>query len=186
MKKITLVLFTIMSIFLLSCCAVSEEDNINDKKERFFQDEKFIIVDKNFVDKTWIIERILTDEQDSLYRSELYRTDDGKTHVGSFRISQELWNKKDIGDTLYFEFILKERFFKVKNNREPKVELPTPEEFNEMCDDAIEEIEEEFGHTKIEEMTNLELERKLLELERQLQSIHDEMDQIRYKLENND
>lgn len=182
MKKIILTLAILMSLSIMSCCTMSEEENIKKKKEMYFQDEYFVIIEKNLVDKAWIIKRVASETEDSLDCTELYSFNDGLNHTGSFRISDELWNKKDVGDTLYFEYILKERFFKIKNTKKPKKELPTPEEFNEKADKIIEEIEEEYGHTKIEEMTNLELERKLLDLERQMISIQDEMEQIKDRL----
>jgi hypothetical protein len=61
------------------------------------------------VTKIWLIQRISNPIEHAELTSE-------KAYHGRFCVSKDLWYNKKIGDTLYFEFINKDRFFKIEKN----------------------------------------------------------------------
>jgi hypothetical protein len=110
MKKILLVLL----VFFSSCHKID--------KENYYINEKFILVGTNEVDgfsndkfhkplvtKIWLIERVSNPTE----HAELTSEDE---YNGRFKITKDLWYNRKIGDTLYFEFINKDRFFKIKKH----------------------------------------------------------------------
>lgn len=112
---ITIPLFAIF-VLALTYFLVFEQRVNNHKK--LIENEKFVIVGANESPdvtpdkfrrptsiKVWLIQRINDPTQFAELRSDR----------GAFRISNELWYNKSEGDTLYFEYIAKYRFFTIKN-----------------------------------------------------------------------
>jgi len=113
MKKIFLI-FT-LALAMFSCENVEPETKTYDE-EQYFVNEKFKIVATNGVgdvyqkynqpvqNKKWLIQRL----NDTTYCGEItsYQSD-------GFYITDELWYNKSVGDTLYFEFIGRWRFFRI-------------------------------------------------------------------------
>lgn len=110
MKKIVFIL----CVFLFVSC----EPNSNRGSNECYLNEKFIIVSSNedtglsndkfhkpILVKKWLIQRLSNTTQ----FAELTSNDS----YDRFRIINELWYNKSVGDTLYFEFILKDRFFEI-------------------------------------------------------------------------
>jgi hypothetical protein len=62
--------------------------------------------------KTWLVQRVA----DTTQFAELTSYD--HNYAGGFRITNELWYNKGIGDTVFFEYICKDRFFKIKGQHE--------------------------------------------------------------------
>lgn len=92
------------------------------RKSSHYLNEKFIIVSSNeesglsndkfhkpILVKKWLIQSL----SDTTQFAEL------TSHGGykQFYITKELWYNKNVGDTLYFEYILKERFFTIYNKK---------------------------------------------------------------------
>lgn len=62
--------------------------------------------------KTWLIQRVA----DTTEFAELSSYEE----TNGFRITNELWYNKGIGDTVFFEYICKDRFFKIKGQHEKR------------------------------------------------------------------
>ena len=109
MKKTIIFIFTM--ILMISCS--QESNKVDEKSNLHFNNEKFKIVSSNkylggdysqpLEEKRWLIQRLL----DTTYYAELSSIDN------NFNITNELWYNKDVGDTLYFVFIGKYRFFRI-------------------------------------------------------------------------
>jgi hypothetical protein len=119
--KAFVVIFVIQILAVFVTC--SDEKEKNDARF-YFLNENFILVDKkeNMTAKdgnpikirTWIIHRV-NNPVDSVYVGEIssqVRSDDKGDH--EFYITNELWYNKQIGNTIHFDFIRKNRFYKVK------------------------------------------------------------------------
>lgn len=86
-----------------------------------FRNEKLIIVGTNeghgftedkyhkpILIKIWLVQRV----NDTTQFAELTSRGD----FDDWKITEELWYSKGIGDTLYFDYILKNRFFTINNS----------------------------------------------------------------------
>lgn len=143
--------------------ACSEETN---REDTFFVNEKFIILstnqsearetqDKSVVStyvKVWLIQRINESSQDSITCCELTNNEhDG--FVG-FHITNALWYNKAVGDTLFFEYILKERFFKMHKK------------FVKNTDNFVQEKEESFS-----ESSSIDIDIQAFKVEQELEKL---------------
>jgi len=92
-----------------------------DNKESLYYNEKLVIVRTSNGDgytqdkfhrpinvKIWLVRRV----KDTTDYAELSSAYDG-SYPNNFRISNELWYSKNVGDILHFEKIRKDRFFKI-------------------------------------------------------------------------
>jgi hypothetical protein len=61
--------------------------------------------------KTWLVQRVADTTEFAELTS--YTRD-----VKTFKITNELWYNKGVGDTVCFKYILKDRFFKIKGRYE--------------------------------------------------------------------
>jgi hypothetical protein len=96
-----------MTLFI-SCCEITYDT------ETYYVNEKFLLIDKTQKEmvvegntknvRTWVVQRVVV-ENDSVMTAEI---DDRGCGCGI--ITDEKWNNRNIGDTLFFEYILKERF----------------------------------------------------------------------------
>jgi hypothetical protein len=88
-----------------------------DSEISLYRNEKLIIVKSNATEsqqpidiKIWLVQRA----KDTTEYAELKSLrSGGRYDDNNFYISNALWYKKKIGDTLYFDYILRRRFFKI-------------------------------------------------------------------------
>lgn len=114
MKKILLLL--VIGIGLMSC-AKKEESTLN---PNFLYNETCVIKKINEDRKTWLIQRTSNPQE----FAELYVENDptpnscecGTMHT--FLIPAHYFYNKKIGDNVYFDYILKDRFFIIENFEE--------------------------------------------------------------------
>ena len=109
MKKIYLLLAVVI---MCSCCTIMPDPDVH------FVDEKFVLIEKTEKEmningntknvRTWKIQRNIV-TGDSLEIGVI--NNKGCVYI----INDELWYNKEVGDTLYFEYIRKDRFYKVEN-----------------------------------------------------------------------
>ena len=167
MKKIYLLLAVVI---MCSCCTIMPDPDVH------FVDEKFVLIEKTEKEmdingntknvRTWKIQRNIV-TGDSLEIGVI--NNKGCDYI----INDELWYNKEVGDTLYFEYIRKDRFYKVKSlgavgvGEYDAVETPmsiTPEQVLE---------------TTVINMNKMEMERFILEKERQLMSLEREIETLK-------
>lgn len=167
MKKLILLFF---AIFTLSCCEVVYDPEV------FYVDEYFTLIDRTQREmvvngntmnvRVWKIQRVIVDG-DSIMVGEII--DDGGCGCGI--ITDELWKSRNIGDTLFFNFINKERF--TLSNFElwgdlTAIPVETPK-VNTTQEPVI-----------ITNFTNsLERDRRILEIERQIMSLQLELNTLK-------
>ena len=170
MKKIYLLLAVVL---MCSCCTIMPDPDVH------FLDEKFVLIEKTEREmninsntknvRTWKIQRVKA-SGDSLKIGVI----DNKSC--DCIINDELWYNREVGDTLHFEYIRKDRFYKVKNlgavgvGEYDAVETPmsiTPEQVLE---------------TTVINMNKMEMERFILEKERQLMSLEREIETLKESL----
>lgn len=176
MKKILLLLVVALSV---SCCAIVIDE------ETHFVEEKFMLIDKSekemVVDgdteniRTWKIQRI-SSIADSLEIGEMSNYEDG---CGCGILTDDLWNSREVGDTLYFEYIRKDRFHKVVNlavtysGDYVTVEVP------------LSISPEEVKATTAISMNKMEVERAILAKERELMALEREIDNLKESIDDN-
>lgn len=160
MKKIL-----ILSVLLSLIACTSEEDKQKARQAAYYLDEDFVIINTSTShfstipmpssEMYWLVERVTQVNPDSIEVAELSK----EPVIGTFAISKELWYNKKIGDTLHFEYILKERFFKVAKKKIQPEEKPV----------------EAIAPTEIGSVDKIEMTMKKQELERQLMEINDKL-----------
>jgi len=171
----------ILLLFVSSCAnEITEED--------YFMNEDFTLIDRtesiSMNDNhpttiwTWVIERSSSkgDSVEIAKISNVALTPEeaqncGCTTTAEFMITSELWYNKMVGDKLHFDYIRKNRFFKIVNDDrlyniiskptekpEPQPQIITPTVSND-----------------------LETERKIMELERQKIQVEMELEKLKMK-----
>lgn len=108
MKKLIIIL---LFLFTISCKEKNHDElYFNEKFKIVKTNESSAITNDKFHEpifvKKWLIQRL----SDTTMYAELSNYDDYY-----FKITNTLWYNKNIGDTLYFEYIRKDRFFKIYN-----------------------------------------------------------------------
>ena len=176
---ITIYSIMLFAFTLSSCHVTTEEEKRAEREKVYFLDEKFIIISTsggeiahqangNHIptnEKNWLVQRVKEVYPDTLEFAELHNT----PQIGTFAINNELWYSKQIGDTLFFEYILKERFFKVAK-KDTKPTTPAPVKVETVQDYNLE--------------NSFEIERKILDLEREMGDLEREIESLRNKLKN--
>jgi len=99
-----------MVLMIIILFAVGCQQSIREQKATLYYNEKVIIVGSSascgVTDiKTWLIQRVTDTTQFAELSSVLCNED--------YHITLEQWYNKNIGDTLYFDYIRKNRFFKI-------------------------------------------------------------------------
>ena len=176
MKKITVLL--LISFILGSCVQITNDT--------YYTNENFILIKRNETEKvvagntrfirTWVVQRVVV-EGDSVMVGKIEGTEGG---CGCGIINDENWKEKQVGDTLYFEYILKSRFKPVVTNG-----------YNDGYDDGLTETSqtstsitsEEIKNETIINMNRTETERLILEKEREILSIEREIESLKESLE---
>ena len=106
--------------FLIYIAFIPNQLKRNANEKEIYRNEKLLIVGTNeaaqdfthdkfhkpIVIKVWLVQRL----KDTTQFAEL----DSHWDDNCFYITNELWYSKGIGDTLYFDYILKRRFFTIK------------------------------------------------------------------------
>ena len=108
-------------------------------------------------------------------------TDTDGTCGGSFYITNELWHNKEVGDVLHFEYIRKDRFYKVKNLNAQGYWTATG---TVKVDEPIElEVEEssDIGYGTSTESSDLDYAERL-RLERRRDELKEELEEIESQL----
>jgi len=167
MKKLGLLLLVALTV---SCCETTQDT------ENFYYEEQFVLVDRTLKEKvidgntknvrTWIIQRVIV-ESDSLMIGEI---NDAGCSCGI--ITNELWEQRKVGDTLYFEYIRKDRFELSDNGLSPAPDI-------ELISSPIYITSEEIKATTVINLNKLETERRVLEIERQILSLERELETLK-------
>jgi len=179
MKKIGIL---VMLMALMCACVYVPNE------EEHFIDEKFALIDKIekevVVDgdtrtvRTWKISR-LASVGDSL---EIGEISDNEDNCGCGILTEELWQTKEVGDILYFEYINKVRFYKVKNHASMNLvgELTDYETVEVVVrPNPLSIIPTEVKATTAIGMNKMEVEREILEKERQLMTLEREIETLK-------
>jgi len=172
MKKLGL-LFVLVAL-MYSCCIVPDT-------EIHYVDENFILTNKTEKEmvingdtrnvRTWEIQRVIVGG-DSVMVGEI--SDEG-SDCGCGIITDELWYSKEVGDSLYFEYIRIERFHLSKDfTGLSQEEKPT------MTPKSV--TPEDIKATTIINMNELELEREILAKERELLTKERELEMLKDNL----
>lgn len=151
----------------------SEETKQKEREEVYFLNEDFTIIEKSenietndsraFIVRQWKIQREARDVPDSIWVGVILsdpRVDNCNCGESDFQITDELWFNKNVGDKVHFDYIRKDRFFKVhvnniKNLEKPIQPKPEPEPIAPITTDTS-------------DMTKIQIEMKILELEREI------------------
>lgn len=185
MRKI--ILFLVMSSFLFSCC-MTEEEMQAEREQLYYLDEDFILVDKKeIIDpntdasapvklRVWVIHR-LNSPSDFVYMAEISSKTNCNSCGSDFKITDELWYNKNIGDILHFDYIRKDRFIKID-----KVNISNyvnEKELNNVRinSKSIEVVTETIK--PINDVDELEKERRIMEIERQIMSLERELETLK-------
>ena len=177
MKKILLLSVALLT-FACSCEVMPDPDV-------HFVDEDFILIHKKekemVVDgdtknvRFWKIQRVKT-VNDSIFIADI---DDSGCGCGI--ITDEVWYNREVGDVLHFDYIRKERFWKVKNLAvydEEYTEVETPRSVNPL--QAV--TPEEVKATTVINMNQMEVEREILEKERAVMALEREIETLKESL----
>jgi len=168
MKKLSLLLLIVMAL-ASSCCTKIDT-------ETHYVDEKFILVDRVEKEKVidgdtrnvrfWTVQRVIV-EGDSVMIGEI---DDNGSDCGCGIITDLLWEQRNIGDTLFFEYINKDRFGVVVGDG-----LTYAEDYKAETTTWSGEAKQPM----VVNLNSLEKERKILELERQIMSLQREIETLK-------
>jgi|JFJP01.1.fsa_nt_gi hypothetical protein len=175
MKKIILFLL----IGLLYACSVQTDEQVRTEKEKvYFLDEDFTLVDRkeevsydnnsneSINIRVWKLHRVKS-PYDSVYVGEIISSGkDCGCANSDFYITDELWYNKQIGDNLHFNFIRKDRFFKVDRDNLVYIPKLSPEPTSPVV-------------TEVPETNNLDKDREILEIERQILSLQLKLEKLK-------
>lgn len=123
-KGVKIVVNIVVAIFcvaLVSLLLIPNPMKKKNNERNIYRNEKCVLVGTNeaaqdfthdkfhkpIVIKVWLIQRV----SDTTQFAEISSYND---NTKAFHVTKELWYTKDIGDTLYFDYILKKRFFTIK------------------------------------------------------------------------
>jgi len=179
MKKI----FNLILLILIIPCVLLIIDGCASEKTKsnsiYYLDEDFILVQKkedvevstnvegvSYKVRTWIIHRV-NSPIDSVYVGEINCVVfDNRVNSGckgcNFYITDELWYNKDVGDVLHFDYIRKNRFYKISKSKLEKNNLTYDYSY-------------EISKTKI----NLEKEKRIMEIEKQILLLQRELETLK-------
>lgn len=150
MKKQSLILWVTLhvvligmfsSLILLTSCSKSEEEKQKERIATYYLDEDFVLVSAKedvaggdngnaYKVRTWVIARVVREHPDTIQQAEIISNvatnpkDDCNCGNKDFVITTELWYGKPIGSKLHFDFIRKNRFFKLPAAKVPVVDEP--------------------------------------------------------------
>ena len=196
MKTKYLVGILFISVMLTSSCCEggsSSDDKYSMIRDTHFVEEHFYIVEKreNYVAdgnlREWIL--VSTNVQgDSIYMGTVSNRATGR----HFEIDDELWFNRDVGDKIYFEYIRKERFYRVSMKNAVK-------HFNEKGYDlkclgmsqtyqrsypkttkktSYKQVDEEGEEDLSKDRKKLNVEREIMGKERELEKLQDELKKL--------
>lgn len=189
---IKFLLFLLISIFLVGCS--TEEERILKREaklaETHYINEDFILVHKEEIKDTdgtvrvWRLHRVKS-PFDSVYVGEIKSfvqtpepTGSGGCGCGGgdFYITNELWYNKDVGATLHFDNIRKNRFFLLAKNK--LAEYNDAQKLVESTEiitlsNEVTESGETTESSDLDYAERLQLERKVEELKAELQKIEE-------------
>lgn len=126
-----LLLLLIVCIGFITYGCMTEEEKIERMKVTHYVDEDFVLVHKEEITDTdgtvrvWKLHRV-NSPFDSVYIGEIKsfvqtpepeNTGGCGCGGGDFYITNEMWYNRDIGDVLHFDYIRKNRFFKLAKNK---------------------------------------------------------------------
>jgi hypothetical protein len=129
------------SVILLTSCSKSEEDKQKERIATYYLDEDFVLVSAKediaggdngnaYKVRTWVIARVVREHPDTIQQAEIMTKvatntkDDCNCGSKDFLITNELWYGKPIGSKLHFDFIRKDRFFKLPAAKVLVIEEP--------------------------------------------------------------
>jgi hypothetical protein len=167
----------IFTVIALSSC--TETDDAAERQKVYFLNEDFTLVDRREISsynadrhepltiRTWVIVRDNA-TADSVYVAELTVEKSQKNEKGKdFVITSDLWYNKKIGDKLHFDFIRKDRFFRVLKEFAPK-----PNANNSI---PVTTISNPIEPSNVD----FEKERHIMDLERQITDLQRELDRLK-------
>ncbi len=183
--KTIIKLILLVSIFTITSCTTAEEQEAK-RKELYFLNEDFILVEKQeemassdgtpFKIRTWKLHRV-KDSYDSVYIGEIISKVRESNDCGcsDFYITNELWYDKNVGDILHFDFIRKNRFYKIAKIKLETNGLTYAPDY-ESSTVTIQQDAPLGTSTK-----SLETERRILEIEREILALERELETLKEK-----
>ena len=175
MKKLALLIGIIV---ILSSCAQDAEKVQAEREAVYFLNENFVLVDAKeeiisdggvpYIVRTWVVNRVIQHSTDSIEQGIIVSKINANTNNcdcdNDFVITNELWYSKPIGSTLHFEFIRKDRFFKMQRRHEENMKQ---EAINNPTKNNM------TGMSKMDvELKILSLEREIIMLQEQLKTFN--------------
>ena len=177
MKKILLLVVVALSV---SCCTIVPDEEIHFVEEKFVlidADEKEMVIDGDTRNvRTWKIQRMVV-VGDSIDIGVI--DDKGCDCI----ITDELWYNREVGDVLYFEYIRKDRFYKVKNLAVYDGEYETVEVV--VRPNPLSITPTEVKQTTAISMNKMEVERAILAKERKLMALEREIETLKESIDGN-
>ena len=182
--KTKLFLFVLLLVGL-SACTEDPQKELAKKQKTYYLNEDFVLVDRKETQsyntdrdkpvniRTWVIHRV-SGANDSIEVAEIMSesSDCGCQPGDNFAITDELWYGKKVGDKLHFDFIRKDRFFKVKREN-----LNSLQQTNETL------VYTPDYPTTTTQATSTELdfdkERQIMEIERKITDLQRELDNLK-------
>lgn len=148
----------------------------------FYMNEHFVLIDRSEKERViggntkniriWVIQRVIVDG-DSVMVGHIDDIDCDIDDIDcDIIITDDLWKKRKVGDTLYFDYIRKDRF-----------ELSIVNDVNKDLHYAP-DYQSTTTTTHVEEpqvinLNTLEIDRKILEIERQILSLQRELETLK-------
>jgi len=169
----------------LFACEEDPQKELAKKQKTYYLNEDFVLVDRKETQsyntdrdkpvniRTWVIHRV-SGANDSIEVAEIMSesSDCGCQPGDNFAITDELWYGKKVGDKLHFDFIRKDRFFKVKREN-----LNGLQQTNETL------VYTPDYPTTTTQATSTELdfdkERQIMEIERKITDLQRELDNLK-------
>ena len=169
MKKLLIIILGI-AIFQSCTVVITPDEDIH------YINEDFVLIDKSIEEmviggntkkvRMWKIQRIIIDG-DSVMVAEIDNRDANNYGI----ITDKLWNKRNVGDILHFDYIRKDRFVKTESliyHDESSMTITTSEP-----------VEFTTVNTTIINLNKLEIERRILEIDREIMSLKRELEKLK-------
>lgn len=166
-----------MVLLALTSCTKTPEEAQKEREVAYYLNEDFTLIEAKediaggdngnaYKVRTWVIERLTAEYPDTVQRAEIISkvstdlSEDCNCGNSNFIITNELWYGKPVGSKLHFDFIRKDRFFRIKKADVVEVQKP------------IEEVKvDNTGEDKMQiELKILELEREAMLLKEKLKT----------------
>jgi hypothetical protein len=183
----------LIAVALTAIACQSEADKNKEREKVCYMNEDFILADRRETTtynshkdapttlRTWVLHRV-AESGDSIYVAEITSevlADDNKCGCTGqeFRITKELWYNKKVGETLHFDYIRKDRFFRVAKELAPVVSEKVT-----YAPDYVPEYNKTTTATTPAGSTDgvdFEKERQIMDIERQITDLQRQLEALK-------